>query len=87
MSSTPPRGLQFTTLPQRTQERLVDVYFNEDGPLELTKRAASNTTLAKGQSTVKWAQVTSSPPPPQDNRSWWQKLTGEPVGKSNPVLI
>lgn len=87
MSRSLPTGLQFTTLPQRTQERLVDVYFNEDGPLELTKRAASNTTLAKGQSTIKWAQVTSTPPKIQDNRTWWQKLTGQPVGKSNPMLI
>jgi murein DD-endopeptidase MepM/ murein hydrolase activator NlpD len=88
MQATPPTGLQSTTLPQRTQERLVDVYFNEDGPLELQKRAAANSTLAKGQSTIKWAQITSTPPKSQDNRSWWQKLTGEPLqADSNPVLI
>ena len=79
MQATPPTGLQSTTLPQRTQERLVDVYFNEDGPLELQKRAAANSTLAKGQSTIKWAHITSTLLKSQDNRSWWQKLTGEPL--------
>ena len=75
--SNPPKGLQPNVLHQRPGGlSLVDPFFNEDGPLELQKRSAANSTLPKGQNTIKWAQITYAPPEAKDTRTWWQKLTG-----------
>mgnify|MGYP003636011899 FL=1 len=78
--SNQPQGLPFSKQPQRDSGLpLVDPYFSEDGPFELQKRTSANSTMVRGQNTIKWAQVTHNPGKSKDNRTWWEKLMGQTI--------